>query len=249
MKTSNKLLLIALAIILTGTILFILKIKQLSNIGQVELSGKTAEKTQVISDFENLEVEGGIDVTIYKSDSNSLTFSADTSILKHISVEQLGNNLVIKMKISNLRHSKIEASLKAKNLNIKNFDLSAGADVSTLDTIRVPEMSLDLSAGAHAKLPVISNYIQCNTSAGAGADLSGKTRTFKAESSAGAQLIADNLVAEEASADASAGGYILLNAVNSLDVKCSAGGTVRYKGRPDMKNIDISSGGNLSKAE
>jgi hypothetical protein len=249
MKTSNKLLLIALAIILTGTILFILKIKQLSNIGQVELSGKIAEKTQIISDFENLQVEGGINVTIQKSDTNSLTFEADTTILNHISVDQIGNNLVIKMKISNLKYSKVEASLKTKNLDITKFDLSAGADVNTLDTIRVSEMSLDLSAGAHAKLPVICNSVQCNTSAGASADLSGKTKTFKAESSAGAQLIADKLVADEASADASAGGYILLNVVNSLDVKCSAGGTVRYTGRPDMRNIDISSGGNLSKAE
>jgi hypothetical protein len=248
MKTSNKFLIIALAIILTGTVLVILKVKQFVVGERIELSGTTIEKVHEISDFENLNVSGAMDLQIVKSDVNKLTLEADTSILRLVKISQSGNMLTIKMNSSFNKHVKVQGTLQAKDFNFRSLNISAGAEVATIDTITSPDIKISLSAGGHANLPLSCNSVDCSASAGAGANLSGKTKDLNTDASAGAQIIAEKLIAENARAEASAGGYILINVSNSLDVSCSAGGSVKYFGQPDMKNIDISSGGNLSKA-
>lgn len=248
MKTSNKLLIIAFAIILTGTVLVILKVKQFMVGEQIELSGTTTEKVYEVFDIKEINVAGAFEIKIIKSDISKLTLEADSSILSNVIVEQTGNSLAIKLKSMWGIHTKVKGTLQVKDFDIRNMELSAGAEIKSYDTLTTAQLTINVSAGAHADLPVSCDYLDCNASAGAGAKLSGQAKEFKTNASAGAHIKAGELIAEDAIADASAGGFILLNVSKNLDVSCSAGGSVKYFGNPAMKNIDINSGGNLSKA-
>jgi hypothetical protein len=249
MKTSNLLLTVAFALILAGTVLVIIKVKHLMIGEPIELSGTTTEKVQDISTFKSLDVQGALDIQIVKSDINKLTLEADSSILKLVTVNQTGDKLIIKTKSIWKKNTAIKGTLQITGFDIKNMDVSAGARVSSDDTLAATNMVINLSAGAQVNLFIICDYLECNSSAGAGVDLSGHVKEFKTTASAGAQVRAEQLIAENAVTEASAGGHIQVNVTKSLDVSCSAGGSVKYSGQPELKNININSGGNLSKAD
>lgn len=249
MKTSNKLLLIAFAILLAGTVLVILKVKQFVVGESIEMSGTIANKDYEISDIEVLNIEGPVELEIIKSGNNKLTLDADSSVLKYITVTQTDKMLKIKLNTLYNKHIKVHGTLNINDFAFKSLEIGAGAQVSSVDTLVSDKLVIELNAGGRINIPVSCNQLECEANAGAGADLSGKTKEFKTSANAGAQINAGMLETEDTRAEANAGGFVLVKVSKSLDVHCSAGGTVKYIGQPDMKNIDINSGGNLSKAE
>ncbi|MBN1181742.1 MAG: DUF2807 domain-containing protein [Bacteroidales bacterium] len=249
MKTSNKLLLIAFGIILTGIIVILFSIKKYVVFENINVSGIKTEKIHAVSAFTNLEISGAIYVELQKSTKNELTLVGDTAILSRLTIDQVGDNLILKLKGSISEKHQINAVLRTDKMEINKIRVSAGSSLTSQDTIFSQNIDIDASAGARSNTPVVVKSVDCNASAGATIKLKGEAENLSAQASAGAHVDAQNLAASNVKVNASAGGFSLVWAVETLDVSCSAGGFVKYKGHPDMRNIDLNSGGNLSKID
>ncbi len=252
MKTSNKILLIAYAILIAFAMLILLKVKQFihSNLSfseheKIELSGKVMDKTFDITGFSQLKVEGSISLDLSKGESNSLTIKADTVILKHVQVNQSDNKLTIKLINTHGKKHMATAVLHMPELILEDLDVNAGAIVESNDTLINSQINISLNAGAQTKVGLNCKQLDCSANAGAIARLYGKAEKIKASATAGAQIKADKLSAVKADANAIAGAQINLNVSSELNASCTAGGTVRYKGTPVIKNLNTTAGGRI----
>jgi DUF4097 and DUF4098 domain-containing protein YvlB len=253
MKTSNKILLIAFAIMLASVVLILLKVKQyvytnldFSGHEKIELSGVVTDKKYDITNFNQLKVEGAISLELSKGESNSLTIKADTAIFKQIQVNQSDNRLTIKLINTHGKRHMATAVLHMPEMILEDLNVNAGAIVESDDTLKGSQMNVSTNAGAQTRISLTCQQLDCSANAGSITSLSGKAENVKASATAGAQIKAYKLLASKADANAVAGAQIHLNVTSELNANCTAGGSVRYKGSPVIKRVNTTAGGSIS---
>ena len=89
--------------------------------------------------------------------------------------------------------------------------------------------------------------ISLEASSGADIDLRGGAETVELDVSSGADIDAQDLKAEDVTAEASSGGGIKIWAGNSISARASSGGDVEYWGNPKKTDIPKSVSGNVKK--
>jgi hypothetical protein len=254
MKTSNKLLLAAFALILAGTILILIKIKSfvsetisIINNEKVELSGVTEEKDYNIASFTRLKVEGAISLELSKGSSNSLTVKADTAIIKHVNIDQGDGKLSIKLVNVQNKRARAQVKLIVSDLNIEHIAANAGAKLNVIDTLSSENIDIEVNAGGHGNFPVSCIEVECSANAGGFATLKGNAEKFRGSATAGGHVKARELYVKKAKAKAIAGGHVIISVSEELDADCTAGGVVKYNGNPTNKNVNTSAGGRVVK--
>jgi hypothetical protein len=249
MKTSNKLLIIALAFILAGTVFIIIKVKQFMNFDKVDLSGTTTDQVHNISDFNRLDIEGAVHLEFFKGTSNKLTLTADTALLKYIVINQTNDKLEIKLNSIRGKRYKVEGLLEVENINIEELNVNAGASFKTEDTLKISDLDLNVNAGGNAKLIILGDEVDCDVNAGGFVKLLGEVNEFSSSAVAGGNINASNLISKDVKAETVAGGFISVHASESLDASCSAGGQISYSGNPNKVSKSTNSGGGISKVD
>ena len=245
MKTTNKILIIALAVGLLITTYFLLKIKTFVQITELEVSGVIEFNEHPVNDFQTLEVRKGILVNLVQSDHESLTIECDTSLNKYLEVWVEDNKLHIGLSRNVPDSIRVKAHLKAKTLSY--ISLEKGAKLISNEPFVRDTLQLEAHGGGKLKMNLSMNHLQCKLSSGAKAELRGTTKSLKADANSGAQLKGKNLITENAQLNANSGAQIYVFVTGNLDVKASSGGQIKYYGEPKISNMDISSGGKLSR--
>jgi hypothetical protein len=147
--------------------------------------------------------------------------------------------------IFNWRNSKTgEVYITVQQLH--GIDVSSGADVKTENRLRGEQMSIDTSSGSDLDLDLVYKHISLNSSSGSDAKLRGRSKTFTAVASSGSDIHARFLEADECRVTVSSGSDAVVFAAVKLDAKASSGGDIRYYGNPPVKEINTSSGGDVS---
>lgn len=220
-----------------------------------------------VGEFSGIQVSTGVNVVFKQESPASVKVIADSDKLQYIITKV--ENGVLKVYVDNKGTKK----LKFKNLSVNvssprmdNIKASSGASFNVVNSIRENNMVIDVSSGADVKGDFkISNTLDVGTSSGANirAGITAGTVTIKASSgsdaafegkadsgtidiSSGATCKADNLRLDNLEAEATSGANLSVNVSVRLKVKASSGGTVKYKGSPEIESkISKTSGGNL----
>jgi hypothetical protein len=123
---------------------------------------------------------------------------------------------------------------------------SSGADVD-LPGIKADQLDLDASSGADISVTdAVLGDVNIASSSGADIELSGTAETVDADASSGAGIDAEDLVAETVTAAASSGASLSVHATASLRARASSGGDIDVSGNPATRDVDESSGGDVS---
>jgi hypothetical protein len=102
------------------------------------------------------------------------------------------------------------------------------------------------SSGSDLTIDVFYKNLKLDTSSGSDANLSGKVKYLTASSSSGSDLDARNLESVICNVSVSSGSDATVNVSEELEASASSGGDIDYYGNPSVKNIDESSGGDVS---
>lgn len=147
----------------------------------------------------------------------------------------------------------VEAS-SAGNINISKADVThcnihAGSAAKVIGSIKATECYINAISAANAKIQILANTCYADASSAADITLSGEAGTLNLKASSAADINALNAKAlVNASADASSGADIRVNAGKALTADASSGGTVAYKSEHDVNiHIKKSSGGSVRK--
>lgn len=159
-------------------------------------------------------------------------------------------NILCEIKSNNLE---VEAS-SAANIAFAKSDchsceISINSAASVSGSVKADDLQVEASSAANAKLQVLAKNCEADASSAAKITLTGEAGTLDVEASSAANInAADVRTLVKATADASSGAGIKVDAGKALTAKASSGGSVAYK---NNHSIDVriikSSGGSVRK--
>lgn len=203
-----------------------------------------SEERSIRSDFEIINVQQGIILTITQGKPTDIRVEADENILDLLITEVKNNEL-------NIYFEKNVNQAKARNVyltteSISKIKASSGATVKSENTLQAESLNLDSSSGSTIKIHAYANDIKSESSSGSSIKLYGKCNTFSAEASSGSSINAQELKTVNAKTATSSGSSIDVFVTGKLTAKASSGGDIDYEGNPSEVDKETSSGGSVS---
>ncbi|MDP2069589.1 MAG: head GIN domain-containing protein [Lutibacter sp.] len=203
-----------------------------------------SEDRTIRSDFEIINVQQGINLTITQGKPTSISVEADENVIDLLITEVKNNEL-------NIYFEKSVYQAKARNVyltteNISKIKASSGASVKSENTIQAETLELDSSSGSTIKIHANANEITSESSSGSNITIVGKSNSFTANSSSGSSINAKDLKTVNALTKASSGANIDVNVTGKLTAKASSGADIDYEGSPETVDKETNSGGSVT---
>ncbi len=202
-----------------------------------------------VKNFNAIKVSSGIDLYLTMGTTEKVRIVADDDIIDKVITEVKDGTLHIYMKKNNWFNWSCRGSRKAyvtvKELNA--ITASSGADVRSENRLKGESLVVKASSGSDVVIDVFYKNFSVDASSGSDAKLTGKVKTFKAEASSGSDIKAQKLESTICKAQASSGSDITVSVSSEFYAKASSGADIRYYGNPEIKNIEESSGGDVTK--
>jgi len=234
----------------TVKLLFALVLSLITSIGMA--ANGNSDKTEIrnVSSFNGIKVSTGIDLYITMGTVEEVKIVAEDDIIDNLITEVKDGTLRIYMKQSNnwfnwnSGNQTRKAYVTVKEL--QKIDASSGSDVQSENMLKGENLEVKASSGSDVTLDIYYKSFSLDTSSGSDAKISGKTKNFKAEASSGSDINAQDLESSICRVSVSSGSDASVNVTDELYAKASSGADVRYYGNPQVKDIDESSGGDVS---
>ena len=210
----------------------------------------STEKTETrnLKDFDKIKVSSGIDLFVRMGETEEVKVVADGDIIDQVITEVKDGTLKIYMKQNNnwnwgiTKSRKVYVSVK----ELERLEASSGSDVNSENTLTGESLKVSASSGSDVNLEIHYKNFTLDTSSGSDARISGKTKNFEAESSSGSDIKAQDLESVICKVSVSSGSDATVNVSDELYANASSGADVRYYGNPQVKDINESSGGDVT---
>lgn len=234
----------------TTKLLFTLVLSIIAGIGIAADGNSDKTENRNVSNFNAVKVSTGIDLYITMGTTEEVKIVADNEIIDDLITEVKDGTLKIYMKQSNnwfnwnTGNQTRKAYVTVKELQA--IEASSGSDVKSENTLKGEDLKVRASSGSDVEIDVYYKNVWLDTSSGSDAKITGKTKNFEAEASSGSDIKAHELESKICKVSVSSGSDATINVTDELYAKASSGADVRYYGNPQVKDIDESSGGDVS---
>jgi hypothetical protein len=208
--------------------------------------GPIVDEERRVSDFNKLKVSSGIDVKLSQGSQHQVIIKANEDIIDDVVTEV--SNGTLKLTIDRRWFGfggNVDAEITYVELN--SIDVSAGSDVESVGLISFDEVDIEASSGSDLNLNLEAYSVYLRASSGSDAKLEGSAREFTARASSGSDISAFDFEVEHASLECSSGSDVKAYVTGTLNVKASSGSDVTYRGNPELRDINTSSGSDLNK--
>ena len=222
-------------------------------------SAQAQEKTFDLSGFTGVDIATGLDANVSLADSFSIrAHSRSADALDNLDLRVENGVLVARIE-SNFLDFILSGGLVGMLFNSGNavtLDItlpalnaasaSSGADI-TLNDIAADTLKLDASSGADITLENARlRQLDANASSGSDISVSGTAETINLDASSGSDISADALEAKSGDLQASSGANISARLSERVRAAASSGGDIEVEGNPQQRDVDTSSGGDVS---
>jgi hypothetical protein len=202
------------------------------------------ENRNLNSNFNEVQVQQGIQVYLTQDNTTTLKVEADENIIDLLKTEIKDNKLKIYFEKNVYKASSKKVFVSVAE--ISKISTSSGATVKTENTFTTNTLKLESSSGSSIKVYVNAHEISSSSSSGANINIYGKSKDFYASASSGSAIDADQLETLNATAKVSSGANINIHVSGKLIANASSGGDIDYEGNPTEIDKNTSSGGSVS---
>ena len=212
-------------------------------------SVQAGRQTRKVTGFYGVSVSSGIDLYLTQKDVEEVVVEADSDDMEKIITEVEGRILKIYIKQKSWLNTNWNSDPRKVYVSFKTLDklyASAGSDVVSQSLLKLDKLDLDASSGSDVELDLEVNEVSVEASSGSDIDLKGKAAFMQVSASSGSDIDAGDLVTKKCNASTSSGSDILIQVTEELEANASSGGDISYSGNPSQKNINESSGGDVS---
>jgi len=212
-------------------------------------SGNIITEKKSVDNFTALSAGSGFEVEVKIGSPVSVEIEADDNLMKYIQVKVEGGKLRIQSKNNfTISNGHLKAYITVPSLD--DIESSGAADINVLDEIKSSgKVRLHASGAAKITAKVDAPKVDAESSGAANIQVSGRTKDIYADASGGAVIEADELLSENANAEASGAGNVHVFASVKLKAKASGAGNVYYKGGAANVQADESGAGNVKKED
>lgn len=207
-------------------------------------SRKVVKNERQVGMFESISASAGIEVILSQDSVAKVIVEADDNLQKIIKTEVSNGELKIypEKRISSCASKKVFVSFKT----IHSLEASSGAEIKSKMGLKMPSLHLSVSSGANADLKLAVNKLNVDGSSGGDIDLSGSAESLEVDGSSGANIKSMEMQSKTCNAGASSGANLKIYVAEKIIAKASSGGNIKVSGNPKERNIEKSSGGNVS---
>ncbi len=187
----------------------------------------TYSKTINLGEFTGIALAVPMDVTVELNQKEAIRIEGDEEAIEDLTVEVIGNNLVIKSKESwkvwNKMHfyKKLKAYVSAKSLQA--ISLSGSGQIKVLDDIKSKNLNINISGSGRVITKAQVNHLQCSISGSGSLSHSGEAKN--------AHIVI------------SGAGNVNMQVSDKLDAVISGSGSIYYTGNPHIQKRIVGSGG------
>lgn len=208
------------------------------------------DKVVDLDSYSAVNVSEGIEVEMIEGPNK-----AEINMLKgdiaDLEIDIKGSTLVIGFKKNkgNFWNNRDAEITLYYNQDITEVSVSSGASVYNSSPFNNDDFEADASSGGSLNLMVNSDDIDVDVSSGASIQIGGESNSLTVDVSSGATFKGKKLASKSVKVDASSGAGATVWAEESIKASASSGGSVRYKGDPQDKELDTAkySGGSIRK--
>ena len=207
-------------------------------------NGKVVSRTRQVEKFEAVDVSAGLEVILIQDSVYKVVVEADENLQDVIKTEVSHGKLKIFPETS-IRHAasrKIYVTIKT----IHALEAGSGAEVKSKMELKLPSLEISVSSGANIDLALNSNKLGVEGSSGGRIKLSGSAENLDVDGSSGVEIRMTDLHSNYCNAGASSGANLKVSVSEKLTAKASSGGQIKVSGNPKERNIEKSSGGDVS---
>ncbi len=203
--------------------------------------------TKVLGDFSTLKVYNGIDVELVKSDKQELVITGEKS--ERVKIKNSNNTLKISLKFSlnpanNIADGKVKIVLYY-NKTIKVIDANENANITAKD-FKQQQLEVKTQEGALINMVIDVKHLTVKSVSGGFIKLTGVTKNQKVEvNNAGVYQGFNLKTTDVIIVRAALGGKAEVFSGETLDAKVSFGGTIFYKGIPEVLKTKKVLGGTI----
>ena len=228
-------------------ILFAAALFQATSLQAAQSGGN--RQTRQISGFHGISVSSGIDLYLAQKNTEEVVVEANSDDLDKIITKVEAGILKIYVKEKswlNMNWDKNPRKVYVSFKTLDKLDASAGSDVNADGVLKLDNLDLDASSGSDVRLELEANELSAESSSGSDITLKGNANVMQTSASSGSDINASELHAKKCTASVSSGADIRVYVINELDANASSGGDITYYGNPKTKDINESSGGDVS---
>lgn len=197
--------------------------------------------TKSLGEFSTIKVYNGIDVELIKSTENKITVTGEKA--EKVTIKNKNNTLKISLKFpETTADGKVKVKLNYATL-LKIIDANEGATI-TGKGIKQTQIEIKAQEGAFINMVVDVKHLKVKSSSGAVIKLSGTTKNQNVNADLGGMYHGYKLMVSDLNhVRAGSGSKVEVQAGETLDAKVSFGGSIFYKGKPEVfKNKKVIGG-------
>ena len=196
-----------------------------------------------LGDFNSLKVFNGLTVELQKSNTSKIEITGSKS--ENVTIKNSNGILKIRLKFP---ESIMVEDVKIKLFysdNIDVIDANEGAEIFSDEVIKQQHLEVKVQEGARINLSVDTKYLTVKTVSGGIIELTGATKNQTIEATTGGIYEAYNLNSKESFVTAASGANVEIKTSEVLDAKVRFGGTIFYKGTPEVLKTKKIIGGTI----
>ena len=244
-----KLIIFCTKLLIATTVALLFASCNENNFTGIKGNGKVqTEKRTVTEKFTKISVSRGLEVIVEQANTVSVEVEADQNLLSHITTKVENGTLVITSDV-NIYSANTE-TVHVKMPDIDGLEATSGSNIKSNGTLKstvtATTIKVTTTSGSEIDATLEMDAVNAESTSGSTITLSGKTLKFSASSTSGSELNAENLLANQITADATSGSSLDVHPLVTLNAKASSGASINYEGKPKNISKEETSGGSVS---
>ncbi|MEL1242139.1 head GIN domain-containing protein [Flavobacterium flavipallidum] len=204
------------------------------------------EKRNISENFTHIEVGSAIEVIIEQADRTKVLVEADENLQNSIITDVKNGVLIISRKNGNY-NSQHGQKVYITAPIIEELTANSASFIKTKNTLKGENIGLNTSSAAKIEAQLSIDNIKVNSSSASKIEIKGMALNLETEATSASNINAEDLLANNITAESSSGSKISIHPIVSLTAEASSGGKIEYHNNPKHIEKSTSSGGNISK--
>ena len=209
-----------------------------------------------VSEFEGVEVSGGIDLYISQGNEEKVALSSkDPADLDKIEAVVEGDILKIRYKKDkswwsnqwNTMGRHYRAYVSARTL--KSLGLAGSGNIYVSGVIKSDHFSLDISGSGNFEGDVQANRLEVDQSGSSNVKISGSAQEGSLSTSGSGNVMGYDMTVDNCEIEISGSGNIQITANKEISASTSGSGNVSYKGGAQVRSVSSSGSGKIRKVD
>ncbi len=222
------------------------------NIGneQITGNGNIRSEERTVSSFDEVEVDGALDVYISQGDMKPVKIEGDENLIQYIEIVEEGDRIKLRTRDNvNLNFTE-DVKIYITAPEYRSLDVGGASKITGQTAIdNNQNLSLKLSGASEVTIDVDAPEIQSDLSGSSTLNVKGETKEFNLETSGASKARCFNLLSENTFAHVSGASNAEVYASVNLDAKVSGAGSVKHKGNAKSIKQEVSGAGSMNKVD